>query len=381
MGKAFQPYLHQLRSPTFSANGQDAVSLEGMPTKIFGRIAHLIGFMIKYVTTPTYTTAPTNIGQHSLIRNLVFWDGVSERFNASFYDLRQFEILENGSLQTPDSQIVASLSPVTQARYLPVGPANFEGNPTDFAIPVSGLKSGELRLNFGALTDWSADTTAQNSVGITITAVLVPIDNELRLPPAFERRTFNFGTTEAVIQAKALYTSVGIAKQSNAVFAAGDLTSLSWDAGLGQSPTTDVASLNAVAQYFLHSTIIGQLVGEPQNATNLGMRTLNLTTPTALQASDFAIQSVIMSPVNSRITKLLCEAQSALRVRWTGSFATPKVYVSRILENPLTAYATMAARASSSLGMRVVSSRVKTLDKTDYKGPRALYMPMAAKVA
>lgn len=376
--RAFQPYLHVLRSPTYSHGGQDAVSLEGLPTQVFGRTMHLAGFMINGVMTATRTTAPTVEGMHSFIKSLVFNDGISERFNASLYDLRQFEILENGQLVNADPTVVASTNPVSVRRYLATGPAGFEGDPTDFLIPVAALKSGELRMTFGGLTDWSADTTVLTG-SISVTAVLVPLDRELRLPPAFERRTFAFGTTEALVQGKALYSTVAIAKQSNAVFAAGDLSTISWDAGLGTAPVVEVTSITAVAQYFLKSTLLTQLKGEPRNTGDIGERTVNATTPTALQAADFAIQPVIFSPNNSRITKMIVESTSALRVKWTGSSTANKLLVARILEQSESNYAAIAARAATVLGVTVDNGRVKTLDKTQYKGPRRLYMPMVVK--
>lgn len=375
--KAFQPYLYVMRSPTYSNGGQDAISCEGLPTQVFGRTMHLAGFMINYVATATRTAAPTIEGMHSLIKSLVFNDGVSERFNASLYDLRQYEILENGKLLNPDPTIVASTNPVSVRRYLPMGPANFEGDPTDFLLPVAALKSAELRFTYGSLTDWSSDTTVLTA-SISVTAVLVPLDKELRLPPAFERRTFNFGTTEALIQGKALYTTVALAKSTNAALAAGDFATISWDAGLGTAPVVEVTSLTACAQYFTQATLLSQLMGEPRNTGDVGLRTVNATTPTALQAADFAIQPVIFSPANSRITKLIAEATSALRVKWTGTSIIPKVLVARILEQPETAYAAMAARAVTALGVKMTTSRVKTLDKTEYHGPRRLYMPFKA---
>lgn len=381
MARQFQPYLHTLRTPQFAAGGQDAVSLEGLPTKIFGRIAHLQGIIINYVVTPTLTTSPTIAGMHSLIKSLVFYDGIAERFNASFFDLRQFEILENGALQSPDPVISGTGVQAHVARYLPMGPAAFEGNPTDFMLPVAALKSGEIRLNFGALTDWSTDTTILGSVNIQLVAVLVPLDGEIRLPPAFERRSFNFGSTEAQIQGQALYTSVAITKQNNAAFAAGDLASVSWDSGLGQAPSVETSTLNMMGQFFLKGTLLGQLMGEPRSAADVNLRTLNATTSTALQAADFALQPVIVSPEYSRISKLIADSQSSMRIKWTGTFATPKILVSRILRQPQTASAAYAARAAQALGLKMGVVRVKTTDKTDYNGPRQEYMPLSMKLS
>lgn len=382
MARQFQPYFYTLRTPQFAAGGQDAVSLEALPTKIFGRIAHLQGILINYVVTPTLTTSPTTPAQtHSLIKSMVFYDGIAERFNASFYDLRQFEIMENGFLQTPDPALTGTGVQVRVSRYLPMGPVAYEGNPTDFLLPVAALRSGEIRLNFGALTDWSADTTVFGAVNIQLVAVLVPLDGEIRLPPAFERRTFNYGSSEAQVQGQALYTSLGIAKQSNAAFTAGDLLSVSWDSGLGQAPTAETSSLTTLAQYFLRSSVIGQLAGEPRGAADTNLRTVNLATPTALQPADFALQAVIMSPENARISKIIADSQSSMRIKWTGSLTTPKLLVSRILRQPQSASAAYAGRAAQSLGLKMGATRVKTSDKTDYNGPRQEYMPLSMKLS
>lgn len=378
--KAFQIYPFVLRTPTYTAGGSDTVSLESLPTRVMGRIAHVVGFTIDVLTTPTFTGAPTTLLQlHSIIQNLTFFDGAQERHNSSLWDIRSFEILEAGRVLIPEPSIAgATTNPVGLRRHLPVGPWGFEGFPTDWAIPCASLKSGEIRLSYGALTDYSALTTAINA-NIRITANLVLLDNEIRLPAAFERRTYNFGTTEAVIQGKALYTSLAIAKQANTAFSAGDLSTITYDTGLGQTPQVIASTHTAMAQYYLESGHINQLSGEPRSATDVNTRIVNPATPTALTAPDFFLQPVVYSPYGSRISKLFVEATSALRVSWTGTFTTPKVLVARILETPLTAYASMGVRAASGLGMMPTAGRTKTLDKTDYKGPRELYMPKVAK--
>lgn len=382
MPKAFQAHPHVLRTLNWSAGGNDALSLDGLPTRVQGRIGHLAGFWVDVFVDPTYTTAPTIAGINSILKSIVFYDGAAERLNCSGFDLRNFEILENGKLLIPDPPTNnASTNEVTFRRFIPVGPMGYEGNPTDFVIPCSALKSGELRFSFGALTDYSADTTVLGSMNIRVTAMIVALDKELRLPPAFERRSFNFGTNDCMIQGRALYTSVGIMKQANTAFATGDLGEVSWDAGQGQTSSVICSTLTTMFHSLMEAGQLNQTLGEPRVATyDNNARSVNLGTPTALTLAEAFLQPVIFSPNGSRISKILWEATAGLRLKWSGTFATPKILSARILEQPETAYAAMGARAAQALGLGAPSgAKIKTLDKTVYKGPRGAYFPMALK--
>lgn len=382
MGKAFQTYPHVMKTLSWSAGGNDTLSFDSLPLRIQGRTAHFAGFYVDVFVDPTYTTAPTIAGINSILSNVVFYDGAQERMNLSGFDMRNFEIAETGKLLIPDPPTTnGSTNEVCFRRFFPVGPLQYEGNPTDFVIPCAALKSGELRFRFGALTDFSADTTVLGSMNIRVTAVLVALDKELRLPPAFERRTINFGATDCLIQGRALYTFLGIMKQANTAFATGDLSEISWDGGQGQSPSVICSTLTAIFHAQMRAGQVNQTGGEPRVATyDLNSRTPNLGAFTALGAAELFMQPVIVSPDNSRITKILWEASAGMRVRWTGSFATPKILVARILEQPETAYAALGARAATALGIGApTGAKVKTLDKTPYKGPRTNYMPWALK--
>lgn len=377
--RGFPTIRHPLRSPVWSANGNDPVSLEGLPTRVFGRIAHLVGFVIDVFYRPTFTTAPNLVGIHNaLIRNLTLFDGISERLNLSGFDIRQMEILENGALLVPDCDIPASLGDVGFRRVVSLGPRLAAGSPTDFMLPCAALKSGELRFTFGALTDHSADTTVIANANIRVTALIAALDNEIRVAPAYERRSMNFGSNDCLIQGNALFTSLGIAKQANTAFAAGDLSEITIDGGQGAANSVICSTLEAAAHWDLRSGHLNQLAGEPRAATDDNAKQVNLTTPTALVAADRFLQAVIVSPEEWRISKVLYEATSGLRVKWTGSFLTPKILFGRILEQPRTAAAAIAARAVSELKLPAPSgAKVKTLSKQTYNGPREAYMPWA----
>ena len=377
MSKGMQLYPFPMKTPTFTLNGKDTLSMETLPDTIFNRIAHLVSFMIDVYVVPTFTTAPTINGIMSILNNLVFFDGFSERQNISGQLLRLANIVENGKQIVPDPDTDSGTGNAFAFRIpLLMGPPSSAGYPTDYLIPCAALKSAELRFTFGGLTDFSADCTALNNVNIRVTAMLAALDNQVRVPPAFERRSYNFGTNEAIIQGKALYPFAFMTKQSLAAFSAADLGEVTIDTGIGSVPSIITSSLTAIAQMETRAGIITQLRGEPRAATDDNEKTVNLGTPTALKASDAIVQSLIHSPDGHRTSKCLFEATSAMRVKWTGNFATPTVTVGRILEQPVTAQAAMATRAIAALGKNVPSaSKVKTLEGRDYSGPRELYLP------
>ena len=375
--KGMPSIRHALRSPVFAVGGNDPVSLEALPTRVFGRIAHLLGFVIDVTVTPSYTTAPTIAGIHSLIKSLVFFDGIGERLNLSGFDIRLMEILENGRRVIPDPPTNNGTgNAVTFRLVVGLGPPNYAGSPSDFMLPCAALKNGELRFTFGALTDYSADTTALNSVNIRLGALVGALDNEIRVAPAFERRAFNYSTNDALIQGNALYCAVGIAKQNYAAFAAGDLNEITIDGGQGASNSVLASTLEAAAHFDLRAGHVTQLAGEPRNANDVDARTINLGTPTAIAPSDRTIQAVCVSPDETRISKILYEATSGLRIKYTGTFTTPRILVGRILEQPRASAAAIAARAIAELRLPAPkSAKVKTLSKMAYSGPREAYLP------
>lgn len=377
--KGMQPYpFAGLKSPSYTAGGADTVSMETLPATVFDRIAHLVGFYIDVIATPTYTTAPTINGILSILKNLVFFDGANERMNLSAALLRYAYILESGKNIVPDPDTnTGSGNAIRFGIPVFLGPVGAAGSPTDYLLPCSALKSAELRFTFGALTDYSADTTAIASVNIRVSAILVALDNQIRIPPAFERRSFNGSTNEMFVQGKALYHSLALTKQALSAFSAGDVGSVTIDTGRGSVPSIICSSLSGVAQSTLRSGVVTQLRGEPRFATDDNEKTVNLGTPTALVASDAVVQAVISAGEQSRISKLLFEATSGLRISYTGTLTTPQLTASRLLEQPKSASAALAARACSGLGKNVPSAaKVKTLDGRDYKGVRELYMPL-----
>lgn len=374
--KALQRYLFPLTQQPYANGGNAVYPLNELPVSIFGRNAHLEGILFDLDATPIFTTAPTINGFWSILQNMVFYDGASERQNLSAAQLRYALISEAGKNPLPDPDLNSGSTNHFYGRmFLPLGPLNMLGYGTDYVLPAGALKSGEVRVTWGGLTAFSADATGL-SVVPRLYAVMVALDNQVRVPPAFERRAYNFSTNEFTVQGHALYNSVILLKQNLAAFAAGDLTSLQIDTGMGSVPDTRATALQAVSQLGNLSGIITQLRGEPLSATDDNEKIVNLASPTAISAADATVQAIMGSPMGGRISKILYEASSGLRVKWPGTFATPTVVVSRFLEQPRQAAATIAAKASDALGKGIPSdAKVATLDRRRYRGPREAFMP------
>lgn len=383
MERGFQLVPFVLRQPTYTASGNDVVTLESLPETSLGRIAHLAGISFDCILTPTLTTPPTLVTQlNSFVNRLEFNDGQQPRFQGSFNVMRNFEILENGRLRTPDPDAGgASATPVYVRRYLPIGPWCLAGNPSDFLLPCAALKGGRLEFNFGALTDYSADTTAI-SLTMRITAWLAFLDKEVRVPPFYERNTYQVSNADASLPGRALYVVGGLQDALlPAAITAGDFNSIIVSTGSGELPSVTAQSYEAAFHAQMDSGHLTQAHGEPAAATDDNPKIVNAGTPTALVGALANIQPWAWSPKGTRISKLALMAESALRVRWpAGTQATGTILYGRLLAQSPEARAALAARALQKLGMRDTKAKVKTLSKEEYKGPRDEFMPMAVKV-
>lgn len=380
--KAFQLVPYVLRPPTFAAGGTDVVTLEALPETSLGRVAHLAGIEFDCTVTPTFTTAPTTVGINNIVRRLEFNDGSQPRFQGGFNYLRLFEMLENGRLRIPDPDSNSgSTNTFHFGRYLPMGPWGFQGDPTDFLMPCAALKTAKLEFNWGALTDFSADTTVL-TVTMRIIAWLAFLDKELRIPPFYERNSFQVSNADASMPGRALYACGGLLNSSAVdAISAGDFSELILSTGSGDLPGVSCSSLERAFHAHMDSGHLTQVHGEPRAATDDNPKKVNDGTPTALVGADAFVQPWCWSPRGSRISKLALMAESALRLRWpSGSQATGVVLYGRFLAQSPEARAAFGAKALQKLGMKDRGARVKTLSKEDYTGPRDEFMPVAVKV-
>lgn len=380
--KNFQLVPFVMRSPTFAASGQDVLPLDVLPNTGLGRIAHLAGFSFRCVVTPTFTTAPTIVGLNNIVRRLEFNDGAQPRFQGGFNYLRLFEMLENGKLRIPDPDTNSgSTNGFYFSRYLPMGPWGFEGDPTDFLLPCAALKTGKLEFNWGALTDISADTTAV-TVSIQVTAWLAYLDRELRIPPFYERNSFQVSNADAQLPGRALYACGALLNSSSVdAITAGDFSQIIVGTGSGDLPAVGVGTLTEAYRAQMGCGQITEVQGEPGAATDDNAKVKNSGTPTALVGADAVVQPWAWSPPGTRISKLALMAESSLRVRWpSGSQATAVVLYGRFVAQPPNAKAVLGAKALTNLGMRDTEGGVATLSKKDYKGPREEFLPSYVKV-
>lgn len=375
--KALQVVPYPMTQQTSVVGGKATYPLDAIPTTQFGEIAHLVGFLIDVRLTPTFTTAPTLAGFWSFLNSIVWFDSDSERCNLNAFQLRAKLIQECGYNPMPDPDLNSGSGNMFAAKlFIPAGPLNSAGWQTDWLYPVSALKSGELRLNFGALTDFSADTTALTAV-VKVTALLATLSQEIRVPPAFERRSFNFNANDCMVQGRALYNSALMLKQSLAAFSAGDIGDVTIDTGSGSVPGTPAGQLTAINQLGLLSGIITQLRGEPLATTDDNEKVVNLSSPTAIAAADAIIQSLISPFGDARLTKQQYEAMAGMRFKWTGTFATPTIVVGRVLAQPAEAATAIAAKASVGLGKGAPkSAKIKTLSGRPWaQADKTIYMP------
>lgn len=375
--KSLQIVPYPLTNQNAVAGGRATYAFDQIPVSQFGRIAHMIGLLFDLRITPTFTTAPTLAGFWSFLNSLVFYDSASERTNLSAFQLRAMLIEEAGRDILPNPDLNTGTGNMFAARmFLPLGPLNSAGWSTDWLYPVAALKSGEMRIGFGALTDFSADTSAITAT-LNVSALLAVLDNEIRVPPAYERRAFNFSANDNVVQGRALYNNAILMKQSNGAFAAGDLGNLTIDTGDGSIPATPATQYTAMSQLAKGAGIITQLRGEPVVATDDNEKIVNLSSPTAIQAADPLIQTLIPSFMDGRITKQQFEAMAGMRFKWTGAFATPSIVVGRTLAQPQAASTLIAAKAADVLKKGApANGKVKTLSGRPWRQPsRTEYMP------
>lgn len=385
--KAFQAWQFPLRPPTFAVGGTDVTPLDVLPTTIGdGLVAHLIGFLFDVSTTPTISSGTADVyGQNNLVELVEFNDGLNLRSRASFNELRFREYLENGRLILPDPDAAATTESPQFRRYLPVGPMGMAGSPSDFMIPTACLEGGSLQWNFlSALSRYATNVSALASTSIRVTALLVGLRNELRIPPLFEWNRIPAGQADVAIPGHALYTHLGMVDTlttPGTAITAGDFGTIGIDTGKGSIRNQDVQAYSAHFNALMGSGHINGLGGEPRSATDDNAKMVNSGTPTALVGASAVLQPIINTPEDSRITKGAYEAGSQLRLVWSGTQATAGLIYGRIVEQSDSAEAMLAARGLDRLKKTATERVCKTLNKGAYVGSREGFLPHAYKVA
>jgi hypothetical protein len=385
--KAFQVQPFPLRTPTFAVGGTDITPLDVLPTTLAdGLIAHLVGFVFDISGTFTISAGTASVyEQNNLVELVELNDGLNLRARASFNELRFREYLENGRLIMPDPDAVATGEATHFRRFMSVGPQTMAGSPSDFMIPCACLEGGSLQWNFAsALARCGANTTALANVSVRVTALLVGLRSELRIPPLHEWNRIPAGQADVAIPGHSLYTSLAmvdtLATPGTAI-GAGDFSSVGIDTGKGSIRNQDIQSYAAAFAALMGSGHTAGLAGEPRAATDDSTNKVNSATPTALAAASAVLAPIIYTPHDTRITKLAYEAGAQLRVNWSGTQSTAGLIYGRIIEQSDAAEAALAARGLDRLKRKANERQVKTLSKNPYKGAREGFMPHSYKLS
>lgn len=376
-------YLYQLPSQSFSAGGRVNVSLRDLPVSLRGRIPHARSIIFEVDFAPTYTTAPTTVGNNKVVSSVDIWDGRVSRFIGGFNQLRGHERINTGETRLPDADTdLAS----TNARYLRrvfhFGPPQMAGwDAHDFVMPTGALQAGELRIQFGALTDVSADTTAITGT-VRIFVDLEPLD-EVRVPPSYVVQPYSLSTKDNTLPGRALIVSIyGFDSTSYGAFTAGDVGNVSLDLGAGPVISAVLASvLTAKYQDDFGRGEVGVFGGDPRSANDDNAKMVNHASPTALAASTADLQPIMWAKPRQKLSKLEL-AETALRLSWDGTQSTMELQIAKILPQTATVIGNILGPALKAIGREGFAKPpyVKTLSKKLYTGPRSEFMPWTTKV-
>lgn len=370
-----------LPSQAFAAGGSSVQTLQLLPKQYLNaKLAHLFAFVISATLTPTYTTAPTTVGNNNSVLRFDFYDGSFYRFQGGFNDLRMMERMNSGGTRFPDADTdTASATARYFSRVLHVGPPQMKGAPTDFAIPNGLLSNGEIRIGWGNLTDISADTTA--ATGSLRIVAKMALYNELRIPPAFQFQRQPITAKDTQIAGRALYLDLFMLNSdSYDAISAGDFGNFTLDFGFGQVvPSINAKDLtNCYLDDFNRGDLSG-IMGEPAGASDDNGKSVNHASPLAIVATPADLQPVLWVPPDGRLTKCFM-AESQARLKWDGTQSTGTALYERILAQESQVVGAAAGKALAGTGLSVKEVKVRTLSKRDYGGPHLLYMPYKVKV-
>jgi hypothetical protein len=385
MGLAAQQIQYVLPSVTWSAGTSGTQTLRDLPKQYLGRLCHLWKLTFGIVMTPTFTTAPTTVGHNNLFSTVDFWDGSIYRFQGGLNHMRAKERLSAGRVRIPDGDVAASGSARHFRRVLHVGPPHLAASPSDWIIPTGMLENGELRYKHGALTDISADTTA-NTATMRVAAALILMD-EIRIPPAYQFTNQAVSAGDVGISGRALYESISIIRNSSfGNFAALDIQDVRVDLGSGDVvPTVRASDLQAAFQDDFNAGEIGPFQGDVEHATLDATGKQVVRTPigsaNTLGAGAIDLQAVLWTPPDGRLSKMFL-AESIVRMRWNGAANStgPQVITGRILPQVPSVAAQLGAKALGRLGRSPKSVLPKTLSKKGYAGPYLEFFPWQVKV-
>jgi hypothetical protein len=371
--------LHQLPSVPFAAGGAVNISLKDLPVAVRGRIPHLKAVIFEAEFAPTFTTAPTTVGHNNIVTTMDFWDGRVSRFVGGFNVVRFHERFNTGKNRIADADTdAASTGTRYIRRVLHMGPPQAAGE-NDFVIPTGALQAGEIRLQFGALTDMSADTTAMTGT-IRPYAVLEVLD-EVRIPPAYQTQRINLNASDSVQPGRALLVNMALLDSGSfGAIAAGDFGSFRVDTGLGEV-VSGIPGEVLTAQYHddFEAGDFGGFSGEPRGTNDDNVKAVNRASPTAIGPAASDLQPILWMKPGTKLSKLPV-AETNVRLQWDGSQQSGVLMLSRILPQPPSVLAAIGGAALKAINRTQKDFRPKTLSKKPYGGPLVEFMPYVVKV-
>jgi hypothetical protein len=372
--KEYQPYYQQLADLAFTigtTQTAQVVQLKELEKKLYqeSEIANLIGFVLEVTLTPTFTTAPTLIGHNNALASIQLYDGADMLFDGQGNDLRMFETLENGKTVQGEAITQTSTNPRFWSRFLPVGPMNLAGSPSDYMVPCAELaEGGYLRITPSVLTDISADTTAA-SMTVRVLACLAPSGNELRVGPKYQRLVRANSGSGFQIGDEALYAYVGATNASYAAFAAnafGKVTIRTTKRGRYVN-NVDAELLARAFNAGWRPGSMDQVMGETRDATfDVAPRIVNFSSATALGPATPALQPFIWAPKDARLSKLKArvDPNDAMTIEFSGAQGASGNHVfGRFLPHTGDSIQRRVRKAAGVLGLSTGQPQPKTLSK------------------
>lgn len=373
--KSGHAYPWNLPSKTIAAGQNDIIEGKLLPKMLFGGIAHTELFQARSEFAPTYTTAPTTVGNNGLYARWDFFDGSVNRFTGNWNALRTSERLMLGqSINADADEDTASTATRVVRRTLHMGPPNYAGAPSDFLFPNGALDNAEIRMQVGALTDLSADTTVLTGT-TNVEAKLQLLPAEVRIPPVWERKTLSATGGDAQLQGRALYDYIALTDTDYSTLAAGEVATVNCDLGEGLVvPGVNARDLTAMYLSDRATGDLGNVMGEPAAAGDDNVKQVNRATPTAVVGSTANLQVVLFAGREAYINKRPMAASSA-RVYWSGTDTAMIVHTSKFLPQSKPAVGAMIAKAFAKLPFTPKNARIKTLSKDAFNSPFVEFMP------
>ena len=371
----------QLPSQAYSASGAFQIALDTIPKRINnGLISHVAKFNFILPLTTTFSSGVGSIvGDNSAVNQSIIYDGIAQRFQGGFNELRTAERMQLGKPAYADETLAASAAERVICREFNFGPKNLIGAPSDFLLPALMLMGSTIQGQFGSLAAIDTNCTVATGTMRTI-AWLYGLDSEMRIPPVYEVRTISATGGYLTLPGTYAYDFIAMYKSTYADWAAGEVGNVTVDFGTG--PLTQAVNATDIGREFAVCKNAGTngFSGQPSSANDVSIRSVNEGTPTALAAAENNIQPAWFSPINGKISKLTTSTGTAY-LQWNGTVTSAQVQVGRFIPQNAQTLSVYAQRAMANMpDLSIVSQKIKTLKGADYKGNMGPYMPITLKL-